>query len=70
MEMKVRTRQEQNIQETWNLRDIYDTEDSFSEDVKRLEVLIKDFSSGQGTLGSGAVSLLSILRLYLSLIHI
>lgn len=64
MEMKVRTRQEQNIQDTWNLRDIYDTEDSFSEDVKRLEVLIKDFSSGQGTLGSGAVSLLSILRLY------
>ena len=64
MEMKIRTRREQSIQDTWNLRDLYDTEDCFGEDVKRLEILMKDFSSGQGTAGSGAASLLSILRLY------
>ena len=61
---KIRTRQEQKTEDTWNMQDLYENEDLFRADAEKLEKLIKDFSSLQGSLTQGPEQLLKVLKLY------
>lgn len=58
------TREQQRMEDTWDMTDIYKTEEDFSEDAKRLESLMEQFAALQGTLADGAPQLLEALRLY------
>lgn len=57
-------RQEQKIEDTWRMEDLYETEEAFGADCEMLEKQIGEFSSLQGTLEQGAEQLLKVLELY------
>ncbi|MDO4337603.1 MAG: oligoendopeptidase F, partial [Eubacteriales bacterium] len=61
---KIMTRQEQRTEDTWNMQDLYETEEQFSKDGEKLEKQMKEFSSYKGTLGDGAGQLVKVLKLY------
>lgn len=58
------TRQEQKIEDTWNMQDLYETEELFSEDARKLEKQMEEFAALQGSLDQGAGQLLKVLELY------
>lgn len=63
-QQKIITRQEQKTEDTWNMQDLYATEEGFSSDGEKLEGLMEEFASCEGTLSDGADQLLKVLRLY------
>ena len=48
---------------TWNLRDIYDSDEKWAEEFAALESVPGELEKYRGKLGSGAEMLLSYLRL-------
>ena len=57
-------RQEQQMENTWRLEDIYENEDLFSQDAERLDARMDQFAGLQGTLKDGSEALLKVMRLY------
>lgn len=58
------TRQEQRLEDTWNMQDLYENEELFSEDGEKLEKMTEEFAALQGSLRQGAGQLLNVIRLY------
>lgn len=63
-QQKIRTRQEQKTEDTWNMQDLYENEELFSKDAEKLEELMEKFSSFQGSLTQGPGQLLKVMKLY------
>lgn len=63
-QQKIMTRQEQRTEDTWNMQDLYETEEQFSQDGEKMEKMMEEFASYQGSLGEGAEQLLKVLKLY------
>lgn len=63
-QQKIKTRQEQNTADTWNMQDLYRTEELFREDTEKLEKLMEEFTVCEGTLAQGSEQLLNVLKLY------
>lgn len=61
---KIRKREEQRTEDTWDLERIYPTEEAWEEDAKWLEKEMEAFERHQGTLNKGAGNLLQILEDY------
>lgn len=61
---KIMTRQEQRMEDTWNMQDLYETEEQFSKDAEKLEKQIEEFASYQGSAKDGAVQLAKALKRY------
>lgn len=61
---KIMTREEQKTEDTWNMQDLYETEEQLSEDAQKLEKMMEEFVSYKGSLGDGAATLLKVLKLY------
>ena len=57
-------RQEQQVENTWRLEDIYENEDLFSQDAERLDARMDQFAGLQGTLKDGSEALLKVMQLY------
>ena len=57
-------RQEQQVENTWRLEDIYENEDLFYRDAEKLDALMDEFAGFQGTLKDGREALLKVMRLY------
>lgn len=57
-------RQEQQVENTWRLEDIYENEDLFSQDAERLDARMDQFAGLQGTLKDGSKALLKVMQLY------
>lgn len=58
------TRQEQDIENTWNMQDLYIDEEGYKQDGKKLNTIIETFISYQGTLDQGSEQLYRVLKLY------
>lgn len=58
------TRQEQRVEDTWNMQDLYADEELYEADGEKLEKMTEEFASYEGTLSQGAEQLLKVLRLY------
>lgn len=63
-QQKIKTRQEQKTEDTWNMQDLYANEDLLSEDAQKLEKMMEEFASYEGTLSKGAAQLCKVLKLY------
>lgn len=61
---EIMTRDQQRVEDTWNMQDMYATEELFSEDAELLEKCIEELQGMQGTLKQGAQQLLKALKLY------
>lgn len=61
---QIRKREEQRIEDTWNLEAIYATNEAWEEDAKRLEGMMKQFAGYQGCLGESSERMLEILERY------
>ena len=61
---KTITRQEQREENTWNMQDLYATDDQFEADAGKLEEMTEEFGKQKGTLHMGAVQLLKVVQLY------
>ena len=57
-------RQEQQVENTWRLEDLYENEELFSQDAERLDAMMEQFAGLQGTLKDGAEALRKALKLY------
>ena len=58
------TRQEQKIENTWNMQDLYANEDLYREDTIKLNEKMEDFAHCEGTLGQGTEQFLNTMKLY------
>ena len=58
------TREQQKAEDTWNMQDLYATEELFQEDAEKLACMMEEFSSMKGTLGKGEQELQKALQLY------
>ena len=58
------TREQQKAEDTWNMQDLYATEELFQEDAEKLSSMMEAFSSMKGTLGKGEQELQKALQLY------
>lgn len=61
---KVITRQEQKIENTWKMEDLYAGAEEFSADGEKLEQMMKEFASYEGTLAQGPQQIKKVLDLY------
>lgn len=61
---RIITREEQKTADTWNMQDLYASEELYQEDVQKLEKMTEEFSGYQGSLGQGAGQLWKVLELY------
>lgn len=61
---EILTRDQQRPEDTWNMQDLYETEERFREDEETLKTYIARLKKMQGTLGQGPEQLLSVLKLY------
>lgn len=61
---KIITRQEQKTENTWNMQDLYENEELFSEDGEKLEKMMQEFAAYEGTLSKGMEQLVKVLNLY------
>ena len=68
-EKKIITRQEQRVEDTWKMEDIFATEEQFQDEVKQLEEMTKEFASYEGTLSESAVHAAKVLDLYSRMSH-
>ena len=57
-------RQEQRVENTWRLEDLYENEVLFSQDAEKLDAWMEQFAELQGTLQDGAEALEKALKLY------
>lgn len=57
-------REQQKTEDTWNMQDLYATEELFQEDAEKLSCMMEEFSSMKGSLGKGEPELLKTLQLY------
>ena len=57
-------REQQKTDDTWNMQDLYATEELFQEDAEKLSCMMEEFSSMKGSLGKGEPELLKTLQLY------
>ena len=57
-------RQEQRMENTWRLEDLYENEVLFSQDAEKLDAWMEQFAELQGTLQDGAEALEKALKLY------
>ena len=57
-------REEQKLENTWRLEDIYENEELFSEDGEKLDALMDQFANLQGTLKDGSEAVLKVMSLY------
>ena len=58
------TREQQKTEDTWNMQDLYATEELFQEDAEKLACMMEEFSSMKGTIGKGEQELLKALQMY------
>lgn len=58
------TREQQRTEDTWDLTDLYTTDEAYQEAKERLEKMTQELTSLQGTLEEGAEQLLQALCLY------
>lgn len=58
------TRQEQKTEDTWNMQDLFETEEAFSAEAEKLEKQMEEFEACKGTLNQGSEALLNALKLY------
>ena len=58
------TREQQKTEDTWNMQDLYATEELFQEDAEKLACMTEEFSSMKGILGKGEQELQKALQLY------
>ena len=58
------TREQQKTEDTWNMQDLYATEELFQEDAEKLACMMEEFSSMKGTLGKGEQELQKALQMY------
>ena len=58
------TREQQKAEDTWNMQDLYATEELFQEDAEKLSSMMEAFSSMKGTLGKGEQELQKALQMY------
>lgn len=58
------TREQQKLEDTWNMQDLYENEGLYDADLKKLDQMMEDFSRLQGSMGQGAGQLLEIIRSY------
>ena len=49
----IMTRQEQKQEDTWNMQDLYETEELYDQDVQKLEQMMEQFETYRGSLGEG-----------------
>ena len=68
-EKKIITRQEQRVEDTWKMEDIFATEEQFQAEVKQLEEMTKEFASYEGTLSDSAAHAAKVLDLYSRMSH-
>ncbi|MDO4322006.1 MAG: oligoendopeptidase F [Lachnospiraceae bacterium] len=61
---EIMTREQQKVEDTWNMQDLYATEEAFQEDVKTLEGCMEELEGMQGAMAQGPEQLLKILKLY------
>ena len=61
---EIMTRDQQRVEDTWNMQDMYATEELFSEDAELLEKYRVELEGMQGTLKQGKQQLLKVLKLY------
>lgn len=58
------TRQEQRLEDTWNMEDLYASREQYDQDVRKLEAMMKDFASYEGSLSQGPEQFGKVLNLY------
>lgn len=58
------SRAEQRTEDTWNMEDLYASEELYAKDREQLERMMESFSSFQGKLSLGSQELLETLKLY------
>lgn len=58
------TRQEQRLEDTWNMEDLYASGEQYDQDVRKLEAMMKDFASYEGSLSQGPEQFGKVLNLY------
>lgn len=58
------TRQEQRTEDTWNMQDLFVSEEQFVKEKEQLEQMMQTFASYEGTLEQGADQMLRVLQLY------
>lgn len=63
-EYRIISRAEQKTEDTWNMEDLYASEDLYDKDREKTERMMERFSSFQGRLSRGPKELLETLRLY------
>ncbi|MDY4693671.1 MAG: oligoendopeptidase F [Blautia sp.] len=61
---RIITRGEQKKENTWNMKDLYETDDLFYQDRDRLEEVMEQFKEMKGSLFEGAEQMLKVLILY------
>lgn len=57
-------RQEQKVENTWNMQDLYMDEALYSKDAELLDEMMKNFAAMEGTLNQGAEQFLKVMKLY------
>lgn len=58
------TRQEQHVEDTWRMEDIYATEEAYQADAGKLQKLLDAFAKCRGTLAQGPEQFLKAFQLY------
>ena len=57
-------RQEQKLENTWNMQDLYANEELYKEDTDKLAEMLETFEGYEGTLSQGAKQFLTVMKLY------
>lgn len=61
---RIMTRQEQKVENTWNMQDLYANEELFAADGEKVEAMMEKFAACEGTLSEGAEQIKKVLQLY------
>lgn len=62
-------RQEQKIENTWNMQDLYATEELYARDGETLDKKMEEFAAYKGTLTQGEEQLANVMKLYSDISH-
>jgi oligoendopeptidase F len=63
-QQKIRTREEQRVEDTWDLTCFYASDEAYQEENEALKKGIREFTGRQGTLKEGAKAFLETMKLY------
>lgn len=61
---RIMTRQEQKVENTWNMQDLYANEELFAADGEKVGAMMEKFAACEGTLSEGAEQIKKVLQLY------